>query len=438
MNFEAITITIKDMVMHHCIGCEAPQAAAQYVPSFYSIKLGEGVEIRDIVNKINARVQYGSSVDENTKFNWIYFCHEYVHFLQDIRCSFFMGCSLRRMKKALGSPTSGCIDDYPDPKECIDGLSVKDCSVDMETGAAIVKFCGHGDNDYRFSEVALCEAIAKILEDKLWELYERPHTNKYIPYDVPYCIAEYLLDKNIIPSEELRPRVVDVCEAALMTKSPWPAFISYFKSLGNTGGVENICYKDALKWFRDNHVDMCKEFDTHVFCRQLRMILSAKELSSFATWVTSKVDLINRISSKQRIGLFRAIYEGCLFAGASTMDQYAILVAKVGYPLIMNDKYMDCDEGISDEENKYIPSLITAYDIACNEGKPTACFSLPYCKSADVARNCENASMVSECCQSNPTKVKHGKYSCPFEVVWRLRDSVGDSDPIVKGAESSV
>ena len=57
--------------MHHCLGCAAPQAAAHYVPSFYSIILGDGVEIQDTIRKLNAHVRDGSSVDEDTKFNWI-------------------------------------------------------------------------------------------------------------------------------------------------------------------------------------------------------------------------------------------------------------------------------------------------------------------------------------------------------------------------------
>lgn len=415
------------------------QAAAQYVPSFYSIILGKGVEMKDIVNKINARVRCGSSVDEDTKSNWIYFCHEYVHFLQDLRCSFLMGCGLRRMKKALGSQTSGCIDGAPDLKECPDGLRVKCCNVDKETGTAEVRFYEYADKNYHFSDLDLCEAIAKILEDKLWKLYGCPHATKYIPYDVPYCVAEYLLDENIIPSDDLRPIVVDVCEAALMTKSPGLAFISYFQSVGKTGGCKSICYQDVLEWFSNNNVEMCEEFDTDVFCQQLLMILKAPHLSSFACWVTSEVELIRKICLGRRIGLFRAIYEECLFGKASTADQCAMLTERVGYPLIMNDKYMDCDARISDNVSKYIPSLITAYDIACNEGKSTSCFSLPYCKAADATRNLGNDSMVSDYCQSNPVKVNHGNHKCPFEVVWRLRDSVDDSDADdVKGADSSV
>lgn len=432
-------ISSKKRNPHHILGCKnraGVDAPAFYEPSFYSVKINDSINVKNLFSKLRDRSQNPSkSFDLTDKeiSTWIYFCHEYVHFLQDIRCAKMRYNALQRFKVAVGTASidKSC-EIENSTEELQERLQIKKCEQQADGTVAVTCY---GHQQVFLSEHALAESIAITLEDRLWDIFnqtEKNQTEKHpvsrplmLPYDLPLWIAEWCLGDSVPAQEFLKKIVLDVCEASLMTKSPARSFVDFFRSNDARGQPLKIDYDFVLDWFSKKGIQLCDEHEDLEFKNRIQDLFSTTQLSALADWVSSKTQRISECYQRNGIGLFRSMFEDRVFPNGNYVDQFVSMMQEVVYPVIYNDNEMYCAENDKDTEVQYLLPLITAYDIAlCHTGIP--CTMLPFCRGGmnpTINKKSNTAPRVSDYCQVDPTQVDQGKrYSCPFQIVWGVHE----------------
>lgn len=399
---------------------EAGEVEAFYNPSFYSMVVNGDVEcdklverLRDRIARISNRVLSGDDVE-----TWFAICHEYVHFLQDIRCANLRHDAVCRLRIALGCGRELADDAGCQNETCGKTLKVKG----VERGADgnwTVSFDNY--EAYVFSKVALVECIAIVLEDKLREACDGARQEDYLPYDLPYRVAEYILRKKAAKLADLKASVIDICEAALETEDPVSVFVEYLKYVAKRSGCISISYDDVLSWCLKHRQRRCEEHDDKVFKREVDESIGQGKLSALVYWLARKVERVSALMRTGKLGLFRSIYECRVVSGKGLVDQLAHMMKEIAYPLIEDQSRLYCYEGDVNEIGSWL-CIATAYDIVMGNGSSVPCSMLRICRQANnpaLNGNYAEAPKVSAFCENDPRQVRQadGK-NCPFSLVW--------------------
>lgn len=420
--------------MHHVYGsryADADDAAAFYWPSFYSIEMKGGVRCDELVSKLRASVNgsAGAGLSEQEVQAWFYFCHEYVHFLQDLRCANLRRDAVCRLRVALGRQDELIDGEDVNPVDTGIKLEATDCKRTSDD-AWTVEFKNY--ESCTFTKVALAECIAMVLEDELRVAREGRRNVAYLPYDMPYLVAELILGDSF---PDLKATVLDVCEAALQTECPVSAFVNYLKSVAGSRSSGPVSYDMVLKWCRENDYRQCEEFDDGVFSGLVAELLGRGKMKVLSQWLSEKVDKIAEVTDKNRFGLFRMIYERSICSGKPLADQIAQLVKNCAYPLIADQSNAYCHEKDGNEVGFWL-GLATAYELVVNSDVEIPCGMLPFCRQANnpiLNRDFATAPKVSAFCTFNPRFVQQdGNVDCPFVYVWKKRLDQNEAGVVAK------
>ena len=420
--------------MHHVYGsryADADDAAAFYWPSFYSIEMKGGVRCDELVSKLRASVNgsAGAGLSEQEVQAWFYFCHEYVHFLQDLRCANLRRDAVCRLRVALGRQDELIDGEDVNPVDTGIKLEATDCKRASDD-AWTVEFKNY--ESCTFTKVALAECIAMVLEDELRVAREGRRNVDYLPYDMPYLVAELILGDSF---PDLKATVLDVCEAALQTECPVSTFVNYLKSVAGSRSSDPVSYDMVLKWCCENNYLLCREMDDHVFSELVAQPLGQGKLKVLSQWLSVKIDKITEVTGENKFGLFRMIYQCCICPGKPLVDQIAQMVKDCAYPLITDESNAYCHENDGNEIGLWL-GLATAYELVANSGAETTCGMLPFCIQANNSSlnpNYVTAPKVSSYCRSNPRLVQqNGNVDCPFIYVWKKRRVQDGSGAVAK------
>lgn len=390
----------------HKIECENAGFEAAYSPSFYyAILEGGDFDLNVILSKISTHVKLA----EQERDLWSDYVHEYIHFLQDLRCGYLRKLSLDRAECLYGVKPPVITD------QC--------CQVDFD-GRISVRDISHLTNDcYNVStlegsglilnDLALIEGVAVIIQDVVRGAHRSYDS---WPYDLTKRIVEFKV-KSLTLREDVERITIQASEAALMFKNPVEAFLDVLSDIENNQVNDYAKMLEILesKGYRREEASV-----DDAFLRKMKTVYKSNVFDGMLEWLGERVNAVASFADKG-CGMFGKIYSNN--DEPDLVGSVCDAIAKINHPLLTSMEYLYVGDGVNESCVRSQIALETAYNIKSSRASKNSCLMRRFCS---VARNpkinprFQSAPIVIEACEQDPrTAYQPGGKDCDFSLVWK-------------------
>lgn len=390
------------------------------------------------------------------------FCHEWIHFIQDVTtgsgCNnsyvffeHFLACAKKikedgiaftppvNVENAFNVETNEELNRLAWGKDPLRGFTrINDVNVvyakdvagltirHKETEDFPVAITTTDTGDFQIGMKVLMESMAHLCQDILC-----PGTTSNHPL-YPYHVAE-LICETICPGILDDPlNLIALCDVSLMSSAPGAYFLSYLKGISQNQismptSPENIydhiySNPDFLPKFHEIVHHACHHF--------LGILIDPQVFKSYRYWIKHTYLNAVRLRSKNRYFLLELLRNGTISQNSKFME----LLHLFGTPLMHNNNGWFGKISLEDEDKWDVEFLqvIKQIDEIFNN-KRKNCALVEWCKSSaqylyQSGTPKDKLSIPDASCNSNPTLRSTFQPQCPFGLVWYAMNL-----PLMKG-----